>query len=238
MATKNKSLPYAWTGAKPQARLVNQDTDPASEEKGLLMGANYSVDRTLYDVTEGEGERFDRITVTADYQLYRQKSGADYWISGRDMESYPLTEKELKQYTGADSGWKENYRIGKISDAYIVRMENGYFYLVFCTGRGDTLFGFGWEDVFERNQPGSDDTNLRWLCRLEPEPFEGEAVADFIARSLYAPVGLTQSIGIWEAEKNPGYLVAGFLADPHSPEEFHDMGYAVFQRSGAGCRRN
>ena len=211
-------------------------TDPASEEKGLLMGANYSVDRTLYDVTEGEGERFDRITVTADYQLYRQKSGADYWISGRDMESYPLTEKELKQYTGADSGWKENYRIGKISDAYIVRMENGYFYLVFCTGRGDTLFGFGWEDVSERNQPGSDDTNLRWLCRLEPEPFEGEAVADFIARSLYAPVGLTQSIGIWEAEKNPGYLVAGFLADPHSPEEFHDMGYAVFQRSGAGCR--
>ena len=31
LATKNKSLPYAWTGAKPQAKLVNEDTDPASE---------------------------------------------------------------------------------------------------------------------------------------------------------------------------------------------------------------
>ena len=31
LAAKNKSLPYVWTGPKPQARLVNQDTDPASE---------------------------------------------------------------------------------------------------------------------------------------------------------------------------------------------------------------
>ena len=48
-------------------------------------------------MTEDDRAKFDRILVTADYRLYCHETGADYWLSGRDMEAYPLTKKELKQ---------------------------------------------------------------------------------------------------------------------------------------------
>lgn len=212
--------------------------DPASGESDPLMGGYYSVDQVLYNVTEDDSAEFDRILVTADYRLYCHETGADYWLSGRDMEAYPLTEKELKQYTAAEAGWKENYRIGKIVDAYIVRMENDYFYLVIRTKGGDTLLGLGWEDVPERNDPYSDDTGLRWLYKLQPQELEDEEVENFVVLTLYTSVGVTEPISIWESEKAHGYTITGFLADPNPNADYgyNDMGFAVFQSSGTGYR--
>lgn len=210
--------------------------DPVSGEDELLPGGNYAANELLYDVTEGERDIFDRILVTADYRLYCHETGADYWLSGRDMEAYPLTEKELKQYTAAEVGWKGNYRIGKISDAYIVRMENDYFYLVIRTKGGDTLLGLGWEDVSERNDPYSDDTSLRWMYKLQPQELEEDEIENFVVLSLYASLGKTEPIEIAAFEKTPGYMVAGFLADPNSNVAcgYNDMGFAVFRKSGLG----
>lgn len=212
--------------------------DPASGESDPLMGGYYSVDNVLYNVTEDDSAKFDRILVTADYRLYCHETGADYWLSGRDMEAYPLTEKELMQYTAAEAGWKENYRSGKIVDAYIVRMENDYFYLVIRTKGGDTLLGLGWEDVSERNDPYSDDTGLRWLYKLQPQELEDEEVENFVVLTLYTSVGVTEPISIWESEKAHGYTITGFLADPNPNADYgyNDMGFAVFQSSGTGYR--
>ena len=213
-------------------------TNPTSGESDTLMGGYYSVDQVLYNVTEDDSAEFDQILVTADYRLYCHETGADYWLSGRDMEAYPLTEKELEQYTAAEAGWKENYRIGKIVDAYIVRMENDYFYLVIRTKGGDTLLGLGWEDVSERNDPYSDDTGLRWMYKLQPQELEEDEIENFVVLSLYASVGVTEPISIWESEKAPGYTITGFLADPNPNADYgyNDMGFAVFQSSGTGYR--
>lgn len=213
-------------------------TTPAAK-KTTLMGANYRVTDVLYSTAREEDDRYSRFLITADYVLYAQLEGDDsWWCSHEKMEAYPLTAKELQKYTANKNGWNENYRIQDITDAYICRKENDWFYLAVQTKNGDTLIGVGWEDVSERGQGASDDTYLRYLYKVESEFKENEFNVNFFVHSLYEELGVTDCFEAYTNEDNPGFMVVGFMADYNDQAEYdyNDMGFAVFQSQNNGYR--
>lgn len=212
-------------------------TNPSAKNT-TLMGANYRVTDVLYSTASEDDDRYSRFLITADYVLYAQLEGDDSWFIHEKMEAYPLTAKELQEYTSNKNGWKENYRIKEITDAYIYRAENDWFYLAAQTKNGDTLIGIGWEDVSERGQGASDDTYLRYLYKVESEFTENEFNVNFFVHSLYEALGVTDCFEAYTNEDNPGFIVVGFMSDYNDQAEhdYNDMGFAVFQSQNNGYR--
>ncbi len=212
-------------------------TNPAAKYT-TLMGANYRVTDVLYSTASEDDDRYSRFLITADYVLYAQLEGDDSWCIHEKMEAYPITAKELQEYTANKNGWKENYRIKDITDAYIYRAENDWFYLAAQTKNGDTLIGVGWEDVSERGQGASDDTYLRYLYKVESEFSENEFNVNFFVHSLYEALGVTDCFEAYTNEDNPGFMVVGFMSDYNDQAEYgyNDMGFAVFQSQNNGYR--
>ncbi|MBE6540885.1 MAG: hypothetical protein E7672_00335 [Ruminococcaceae bacterium] len=224
-------------------------TDPAQKNTSL-MGADYRVEEVLYD-SSGDIEYKDNgeamVSITADYVLH-EKSSTGSWRELGKLEKYDLDIDELKKYTSSPNGWRRFYQIGEISDSYILRLDDGNnFFIVFQTVKGDTLAGYGWEDVSERDQGDSDDTYLRWLCRLESIFDDADHTGNFFERSLYASVGSDVDIfHTWMNAKNRGYRIVAFVAGDDIPtddkksnidslltgeqnvSEKTDMGFAVF----------
>ena len=110
-------------------------------------------------------------------------------------------------------------------------------YIVFRTKSGDTLLGYGWEDLSERGEGPSDDTSFQWLCRLESAFNKDTTTGSFLDRSLATSVGGDVDIfHTWSNANKPGYIIVGFESDETeyndgtlipSPEKT-DMGFAVF----------
>lgn len=212
-------------------------TNPVAKNT-TLMGANYKVTEVLYSTADEDDDRYSRFMITADYVLYAQLEGDESWCIHKKMEAYPLTAKELQKYTANKTGWKENYRIKEITDAYIYRAENDWFYLAAQTKNGDTLIGIGWEDVSERGQGASDDTYLRYVYKVESEFSENEFNVNFFVHSLYEALGVTDCFEAYTNEGNPGFMVVGFMSDYNDKAEYdyNDMGFAVFQSQNNGYR--
>ncbi len=208
-------------------------TSPKEDEQ-LLMGAYYRATELLYTNKQEGTQVYSRFCITADYRLMVQKQGQDSWLLNQKMERYPLTAEELRQITQYDNGWHSSYRITEIRDAYILPVENNYFYLAVKTKSGDTLLGFGGVDP--TGNPG--DYSLRYLYRLEPEFTPGEVDLDFIAQSLLPEAGIVNIIDVWESEENPGFMVAGLVSgyQYNAAGDYDDMGFAVFQTDGTGYR--
>ena len=182
-----------------------------------LMGADYSIKEVLYAVTVG-GEISTpppaKYSVTADYNLYvLDKEPAD-WIRLGSLDFYPLTNEELETYMPVESIRKE-FRVAKITDAKILRTANQNFYIVFQTKNGKTYLGYGWEDVNERGQAGSDDTRLRRLYLLESN-YSGQVFdSGFLDRSLRETIGKDiQSFSAdWQRYKGVEYMIVNFGQD-------------------------
>ena len=141
---------------------------PLIQGRGIdLAGADYRVKEILYDTNLSrtvENEPYFRIT--NENGLYVDNDHNGNWEYIGELETYPLTTLELKDYTLYKAGWVGRYNHRSIADACILRVENQFFYLAFKTAYGEIFLGYGWEDVSERGQRGSDDTSLSWLFRL------------------------------------------------------------------------
>ena len=136
--------------------------------KAYLVGtmeAEYTIENTHYLTSEERIAPY-RCRFTGDALEIRKDSSGDFICVGQ-AAAYPLTNRELKEYTGADRCWVGSRIYSKITEAYIVRMEEDYFYLIFRTKNGKTYLGYGWEDMSERWDGASDDTGLYQLYRIE-----------------------------------------------------------------------
>ncbi|KPU43543.1 hypothetical protein OXPF_29840 [Oxobacter pfennigii] len=197
-----------------------------------LIGSNYRVEKVLYDTSLSHTtEKEPDFCITADYRLYTKAALDKAWEYVGKLETYPLTVEELEDYCSYNRGWASKYNVRQIADAYILRIPGDGsqdFYLAIQTGSGDTLLGYGWEDISERGQGASDDTSLQWLFLLVPTLPEHGADADFLDRSLAASVGESVTcFSFYENESAPGYMISGFITDGST--EKSDMGFAVFQ---------
>ena len=213
-------------------------TDPSSRNT-TLMGANYTM-KPIYSSIPVEEPHVPmplQYCVSADYRLYYQLNQSADWTCLGPLVPYGLSNEELGGYL-PDRKLASEFKIGKITDAYILRIEQDFFYLVFQTKRGETYLAYGWEDVAERGQEGSDDTSLRLFCQLK-NPFRvGGMNANFLERSLRGVVGnQVYCFASFESDDIPGYHIAGFKSGPSiDHREMTDMGYAVFQTNGTGYR--
>ena len=214
-------------------------TNP-TEKNTTLMGAYYKPSELLYTNKQADHAHglYSQFCITADYWLYAKQEDDEEWSFAQQMEKYPLTVDELKEYAFYDKGWHQNYRIKEITDAYILRTTDEHFFLVMQTKNGDTLLGYGWEDLGERGQGASDDTCLEYLYRLESEFSDYEFNTNFFSLSLRNSVGKTDCFHSYYNDKNPGFMVVGFMADQdkEAAHGYNDMGYAVFQANGTGYR--
>lgn len=133
---------------------------------------------------------------------------------------------------------RKDAKVRQITDAYILKVENDNFYLVFQTKDGKTYLAHGWEDVGERGQAGSDDTRLRCLYLLNSSFHSGYVNVNFFQRSLINTVGnYVYSFANFESDKIPGYHITGFKSgDSTNHAEMNDLGFAVFQATGEGYR--
>ena len=141
-------------------------TNPVEGSTTLLIGEYYIADM-LYSHSPSNEENFvpsESYSITTDFELY-EKNADGVWVSLGAMEAYPLTNDELYSYNM--EGWHRHYPVKKITDAYILGVEDDFFYFVFQTKDGKTYLAYGWEDVGERGLAGSDDTGLRRLYQLE-----------------------------------------------------------------------
>ena len=215
---------------------VNRDT--------MLLGAEYRIAETLYETPSQRSFLADNdlpaFCITADFCLWERDADGEFVFTGQ-MEPYTLDMDELAQYTSYEEGWYRKYRIGDITDSYILRLpggkNEGWMYIAFRTSRGDTLLGFGIEDVSERGDLYSDDSEFMWLYRLE-SVFGGVHLSgEFHERSLAQTVGGDVEIfHTWSHGNYPNYMAVGFRSDD-SPymdgvqlpsDEKTDMGFAVF----------
>lgn len=215
---------------------VNRDT--------MLLGAEYRIAETLYETPSQRSFLADNdlpaFCITADFCLWERDADGEFVFTGQ-MEPYTLDMDELAQYTSYEEGWYRKYRIGDITDSYILHLpggkNEGWMYIAFRTSRGDTLLGFGIEDVSERGDLYSDDSEFMWLYRLE-SVFGGVHLSgEFHERSLAQTVGGDVEIfHTWYNGNYPNYMAVGFRSDdsPYmdgvqlpSPEKT-DMGFAVF----------
>jgi len=205
----------------------------------MLLGAEYRIAETLYHTEEYpvfRDEDQHSLCITADYCLWARNPDSGEWKLEGQMHPYSLSKEELEQYTAYHKGWVRSYRIGEITDAYILRIEGETFhnfFLALQTETGDTLVGYGYEDVDERGQGASDDTCLYWLSRVK-SVFRGSKVAGaFHERSLTRTVD--GDVSIYHTWVSKNYTVVGFKSDnePYTegiiiPEHKTDMGFAVF----------
>ncbi len=206
-------------------------TDPVAKNT-TLMGADYTVEEILYPAEDGEPEPPRQYCVTADYQLYFQRREGEGWEYVGGLTPYPLTNDELNEYM------RETVKIKSITDAYILRINGDNFYLVFQTKDGKTYLAYGWEDISERGQAGSDDTNLRYLYRLESSFRSGHINVNFFQRSLLrAADGHVDCFSHYQSDDIQGYHIVGFRSGESSNNaEMTDLGFAVFQTNGEGYR--
>ena len=223
---------------------ISFGTNPVQKNTELL-GANYHAREILYATesggfadaagTNGGLERCaGAYSFTTDDYLYDCYGAEPVWNELGCVEDYPLTKKELFSYCMEEDGWRSRYTMGEITDAAILRMNDGSqkFYLLMQTRKGETLLGYGWEDVNERGQDASDDTSLYWLIQLE-SVFDPDGVqVNYFMRSLRHIVNdSVDTFAFWENSKyTPGYLIVGFLADGSGEQS--DMGYATFRWVG------
>ena len=209
-------------------------TNPAAGS-GTLMGAYYKPAELLYTNKQGPVQIYSQFCVTADYRLYARRGEETDWSIGQQMEQVSVTAGELKANTSYEKGWHRRYSIRQITDAYLLRTEEGHFFLVAQLKNGDTLLGYGWGDI---EQVTSGSAGLEYLYRLESGHSRHVFAPDFFSLSLGNTVGETDCFAFYQNDKNPGFLVVGFMADP-APEAaygYNDMGYAVFQENGNGYR--
>ncbi|MBR4961289.1 MAG: M56 family metallopeptidase [Clostridia bacterium] len=224
-------------------------TNPMNRDT-MLLGAEYRVAEILYS-TDEKWSRTDNdspsICITADYCLWGNFTGD--WESIGKLQPYSLIAKELADYTAYDAGWQRAYRLGEITDSYILRFDENsqYIYInfviAFRTKSGDTLMGLGWEDISERGQDASDDTHLKVLVRLESTFDSYGRTGMFFDRSLAASVGGDADIFYtWSNAYIPGYIIVGFEWDespytdaivvtPDDSDEKSDFGFAVFSHN-------
>ena len=220
-------------------------TNPMNRDT-MLLGAEYRIEETLYstgdtDYTDNDSPSY---CITADYCLWeRHGDNPGEWRMIGQLEPYALTEKELDEYTAYKEGWHRRYNVGEITDAYILRdsaEEESMFFLAIQTKSGDTLLGFGWEDLSERGQGASDDTSLYWLCRLESTFGGTHLTGEFHERSLAQTIG--GDVEIFHThydERQPNYMIVAFKADDSPYQdgvqlpsaEKTDMGFAVFYQN-------
>ena len=116
-------------------------------------------------------------------------------------------------------------------------------YIVFCTDDGDTLLGYGLEDISERGDKYSDDSGFMWLYRLESTFNSDARTGMYFDRSLAASVGGDADIFFtWTYAYIPGYIIVGFEWDetpytdaivvtPDDSDEKSDFGFAVFSHN-------
>ena len=217
-------------------------TNPMNRDT-MLLGAEYRIAETLYNTGDNDYTDNDQpsVCITADYGLWEWHGDENgKWRLIGQLEPYALTKKELAKYTAYDEGWRRRYNVGEITDAYILRDDEetaSMFFLAFTTKSGDTLLGYGIEDISERGQGASDDTSLYWLCRLESVFNKDTTTGSFLDRSLATSVGGDVDIfHTWSNANKPGYIIVGFESDETeyndgtlipSPEKT-DMGFAVF----------
>lgn len=206
----------------------------------MLMGANYSIAKILYDVT-GAGEELVKpplqYCVTADYHLYVQQREGEDWEYLGDLKSCSLTKEELKSY--AQEEWQERYRLHSISDSYILYAESGTFYLVMQTQNGDTLLAYGNAHKQENTgKQGQADKSLEFLYLLKSSFTSGYVNSNFFERSLTNTVGAPiYCFGHFESDSISGYHIVGFQSGKTGViSEMADMGFAVFQTTGEGYR--
>jgi len=215
---------------------MNQDT--------MLLGAEYRIIEKIYETPAQRSflaeNDLPAFCITADYCLWERDADGEFVFTGQ-MEPYILDKEELARYTAYEEGWRRKYRIGDITDSYILHLpggeSEGWMYIAFRTSRGDTLLGFGREDISERNDPYSDDSGFMWLYRLESTFGKDTTTGNFLDRSLAATVGGDVDIfHTWSHAYKPGYIIAAFESDDSeyndgvtipSPEKT-DMGFAVF----------
>jgi len=218
-------------------------TNPMNRDT-MLLGAEYRIEEILYRTSEEyihEDNDSPSICITADYCLWERNPDGEEWELIGQMEPYTLDKKELAEYTAYDAGWVRRYNTGEITDSYILHLSEdeytGMLYIAFRTKNGDTLLGYGWEDLSERGQGPSDDTSFQWLCRLESTFDHHGRTGMFLDRSLAASVGGdVDSFHTWSHAYKPGYIIVAFDSDDSaysdgwlvpSPEKT-DMGFAVF----------
>jgi len=203
-------------------------------EKQILLGANYHVNRILYDTSHNLSvENAPLFSVTADYNLYaRYEENADWTYLGT-LEPYSLINDEFDRYTAHNAGWVTPYNIDEVTDAYILRVADGMFYLAIQTEKGDTLLSYGFEDLSERGQGASDDTSIHWLYSIKSSFEKGQVNSNFFDRSLSE--GTASNVRCFSFFENdvdiPGFLIVGFVADKSNErfDDMADMGFAVFQ---------
>lgn len=203
-----------------------------------VMGANYEIEKTLYTVgSQVSVEPPLQYCVTADYHLYYQQTEGESWEYMGALTPYKLTNEELNRYLLVEEQRKE-VKLSQITDAYILKVENDYFYLVFQTKSGQTYLAYGWEDVGERGQYGSDDTEIRGLYLMDSSFYSGYVNVNFFERSLINTVGNpVYSFAHYENDKIPGYHIMGFKSGrSENHPEMTNLGFAVFQTTGEGYR--
>lgn len=155
-------------------------TNPKDITSGVLTNIHshtYVVEEVtyeggMYSFTVVAGENSPIYTITEDMVLVSQKEVSEegVWAKLGKLEETKLTKENFDELFFSHGRWAENVNAKSIRkntvNAWQLIYNQEALYYVLQQKNGDLYLAYGYYDYSEKNDPYSDDTNIRWLFKL------------------------------------------------------------------------
>ncbi len=123
------------------------------------------------------GENTPSYTISADMLLASsgEHGETDEWISLGTMTEVTLTKENFDELFASNSGagWASKQSASVIrkdmSKAWTLVYNQSHLYYLLQMKNGEIYLAYGYYDYSEKDDPYSDDTNIRWLLKLARE---------------------------------------------------------------------
>ena len=152
-------------------------TNPKDDKLPNIHSHAYVVEEVTYEsgtysFSVVAGENSPIYAITEDMTLVSQKEVSEegIWAQLGKLEEIKLTKDNFDELFFSKGLWAENANAKRIRkntvNAWQLIYNQDVLYYVLQQKNGDLYLAYGYYDYSEKNDPYSDDTNIRWLFKL------------------------------------------------------------------------
>ena len=200
-------------------------TNPQKENAGKLPKIypySYGVAEVTY---EASGYNFSMVAqdntpvykITEDMMLMSEfEYSAGEWTELGSLSELELTNENFDNLFKSSSTWFSKYETAEYfrknnAHAWFVIYQQEYLYYVLQQKNGEVLLAYGYNDCYEKNDPASDDSSIRWLYRLAKE--SSPAVSNIIDPTKDPNFSYDTAVEKFYEDDNNEYFFGGIYSE-------------------------
>ncbi|MBR2047746.1 MAG: hypothetical protein IKC09_05310 [Oscillospiraceae bacterium] len=159
------------------AAFLTNPPSPSLEVLPLIHSHSYGVVEVTYEATVYNYSMVAQVntplySITEEMVLSSQKELAfgDPWTTLGQLKPVELNADNFDAYFYYEDGWIKGNSARSIrkdvANAWELIYNEEHLYYLLQMKNGELFLAYGYYDAAEKNDPGSDDTSIRWLYRL------------------------------------------------------------------------